>query len=337
MRRPPIDPVVWQPGPVPARARQTQGSVAMPPPRLLDLLGIGAEDVAVDRDGRIVCGVADGRILRLSSDGRWLEVVADTLGRPMGVEVDADGTLVVCDCTRGLLRVHPVSGRVEVLVAADTSVEGRPLLLCNNSTIGAAGTIWFSDSSGRFTQPFWKADLLEHSGTGRLLRRDVDGRVDVVATGLHFANGVALAPDESFVVVAESAAYRLTRVWLTGPQNGRIDALVEDLPGFPDNIAVGSDGLLWVAVGSPRNAALDFLSPRHPLLRKAVWALPDALQPKPANTAWVQAFSFDGTLVHDFQATIDGFSMVTGVREHAGVVWMGNLHSRSIAAFDLPG
>ena len=308
----------------------------MPTPRLLDLLGTGAEDVAVDHGGRILCGVEDGRILRLSPDGRRVEVVADTLGRPMGVEVDDDGTLVVCDCTRGLLRVDPESAAVRVLVGAEESVEGRPVLLCNNSTIGPDGAIWFSDSSSRFTQPLWKADLLEHSGTGRLLRRDAGGRVDVVATGLHFANGVALAPDQSFVVVAETAAYRLTRVWLTGPKGGQVDALVDDLPGFPDNIAVGSDGLLWVAIGSPRNAALDFLSPKHPLLRKVVWALPDRLQPKPANTAWVQAFSFDGALVHDFQATVDGFAMVTGVREHAGTVWMGNLHSRSVAAFELP-
>jgi sugar lactone lactonase YvrE len=232
--------------------------------------------------------------------------------------------------------VDPESGAVWDLFAADTAVGGQTMLLCNNSTIGSDGAIWFSDSSSRFPQPLWKADILEHSGTGRLLRRGTDGRVEVVATGLQFANGVALAPDESFVVVAESGGYRLTRMWLTGPKDGQQDVLVE-LPGFPDNVAVGTDGLLWVAIGSPRNAALDLLSPRHPLWRKVVWALPDAVQPKPADTAWVQAFSFDGTLVHDFQRRIDGFSMVTGVREHEGTVWMGNLHSRAIAAFDVPG
>jgi hypothetical protein len=54
-------------------------------------------------------------------------------------------------------------------------------------------------------------------------------------TGLHFANGVALAADESFVAVAETGAYRLTRLWLSSPDPGRSDMLVDNLPGFPDN------------------------------------------------------------------------------------------------------
>lgn len=334
--RPRLVPVVWRPPPTPARAAEPHGRIPMPRPVLHALPGRGPEDVAVDGAGRVVAGIEDGRILRLHPSDGSVELLANTGGRPLGVEVDADDSLVVCDAHRGLLRIEPETGTVTELVAATEIIEGKPLRVCNNSAIARDGTIWFSDSSARFPLEHWKGDLLEHSGTGRLLRRDPGGRVDVVLTGLHFANGVALAADESFVVVAETGAYRLTRLWLSGPDAGRSDVLVDNLPGFPDNIARGSDGLIWIAIGSPRNKVLDSLASRAPVLRRMLWALPDALLPQPANTVWVQAVDGEGSLVHDLQTTTRGFSMVTGVREQAGTVWLGSLHATSIATFIVP-
>ena len=80
-----------------------------------------------------------------------------------------------------------VSGVVSVaeLVAASEVIDGRLLLVCDNAAIAGDGTIWFSDSSARFRLEHWKGDLIEHSGTGRLLRRDPSGRVEVRLTGLH--------------------------------------------------------------------------------------------------------------------------------------------------------
>ena len=334
--RPKLAPVVWQPPAVPPRSSKPHGEIPMPRPALHDLPGPGPEDVVVDGQGRVIAGLEDGRIVRVTPADGSVQTLADTQGRPLGIEVDSDGSLVVCDAYRGLLRVDPETGTVSELVGASQLIDGRPLRVCNNAAIARDGTIWFSDSSARFTLEHWQGDLLEHSGTGRLLRRDPDGRVEVMLTGLHFANGVALAADESFVVVAETGAYRLTRLWLTGPDAGRNDVLVDNLPGFPDNISRGSDGLIWIAMASPRNATLDMLSPRSPMLRKVLWALPQALLPKPADTVWVQAVDEHGRLVHDLQTTTPGFTMVTGVREHAGAVWLGSLQSAAIATFTLP-
>lgn len=289
----------------------------------------------MDTAGTVYAGLADGRLIRLPPDGAEPEVIADTGGRPLGIEVDTGGRLVVCDAERGLLRVDPDTGRVETLVAAGTPVGGAPLRVCNNAAVAADGTVYFSDSSQRFPLRYWMGDLLEHSGTGRLLRRDADGTTAVVLDGLQFANGVALARDGSFVVVAETGAYRLVRRWLTGERAGDVDRLVDNLPAFPDNIALGSDGLIWIAMGSPRNRLLDLIAPRHPLLRRAIWALPEGARPGPANTAWVQAVDTDGRIVYDLQATVPGFSMVTGVREYAGTVWLGSLLGDAVGAFDL--
>ena len=225
MTRPPIAPVRWQPPTAPARSRQSHSAHPLPPLRLLDILGQGPEDVLVDDAGRVLTGVADGRILRLAPDNRLLEVLADTGGRPLGLEWLPDGGLLVCDARRGLLRVDLATGVVTTLVS---EVDGRPIGFCNNAAVAGDGTIYFSDSSRRFGVDAWKADLLEHSGTGRLLRRGLAAEVTVLADGLQFANGVALAPDGSFVVVAETAAYRLSKVWITGPRAGEVEVFVDN-------------------------------------------------------------------------------------------------------------
>jgi sugar lactone lactonase YvrE len=297
--------------------------------RVVAVPAYGTEDVLVDDAGRVITGTEDGRVLRISADGGVVELVAMTGGRPLGLELAPDGALIVCDAIRGLLRVDLRTEAVDVLV---DQVEGRTMRFCNNAAVAADGTIYFTDSTRDFGVDDWKADLLAHSRTGRLLRRSPTGEVEVLLEGLAFANGVALAPDESFVAVAETAAYALQRLWLTGGRAGKTEPLVGNLPGFPDNIATGTDGLVWVAVASPRDRVLDFLLPRHPLLRRVAWRLPERLQPRPKRTVRVQAYDTDGRLVHDLAGQHDDFHMVTGVREHDGTVWLGSLHEAKVAA-----
>ena len=317
---------------MPERARARSGPRPLPPPQRLEVDGAAPEDVVVDEAGRVVTGVDDGRVLRVGPDG-GVEVVADTGGRPLGIELLGDGRLLVCDARRGLLAVDPATSAVEVLV---DRVAGEPMRFCNNAAVAADGTVYFSDSSRRFGIDHWRADLLEHSGTGRLLKRDPSGRVEVLLDGLQFANGVALAADESFVTVAETGAYRLTRLWLAGERAGQTDLLADNLPGFPDNLSTGPGGLLWVALGSPRNPLLDRLHRRNPALRRAVWALPERLQPKPVRTLWVLAVDAGGAVVHDLQGPGDDYTMVTGVREHGGRLYLGSLAERAVAVLDLP-
>ena len=46
--------------------------------------------------------------------------------------------------------------------------------------------------------------------------------------------------------MAETGGRTVVRHWLAGDRAGGTDLLAEDLPGYPDNIARGSDGLVWV-------------------------------------------------------------------------------------------
>jgi sugar lactone lactonase YvrE len=302
----------------------------MPAPSLTPTGGTGPEDVAVAPDGNVYTGVSDGRLLRLAPDGE-VRVVADTGGRPLGIEVHPDGDLVVCDAYRGLLRVDPARGTVAVLV---DEVDGERMLLCDNAAVARDGSVYFSDSSRRFTLAHWRADLMEHSGTGRLLRRDPSGRVEVLLSGLQFANGVALAADESFVAVAETGAYRVSRLWLSGPRAGERDVLIDNLPGFPDNLSTGDGGRLWIAIPSPRNSLLDWAHARPPWVLRAIWAMPKGLQPPPEHTTWVMAVDVNGRVVRDLQGR-HGYHMVTGVRERDGRLYLGSLTDSAVATVTL--
>ena len=298
--------------------------------------GPGAEDVVVAThgpdEGSVFTGTEDGAIWRVSPDGAKVDRVADTGGRPLGIEIDGDGRLLVCDAHRGLLRVDTGSGGVE---AVADSVDGVRMVFCNNAAIAGDGTVWFSDSSRKFGIEEWKADFVQDTRTGRLLRRDTDGTMTTVLDGLAFANGVALAKDESYVAVAETGARTVVRHWLTGPRAGTRDYLVQDLPGYPDNISRGSDGLIWVTLASPRDPLVERLKSGPMFVRRTVTKIPEALQPKPKRTVRVQAFDDSGTLVHDVDVKTDRYHMVTGVREHDGRVWLGSLHEPAIAVVDL--
>lgn len=302
------------------------------PLSVIPVPGRGAEDVVVDAEGGVYTGTDDGSVFRVSPDGRRIDRVGDTGGRPLGLELLPDGRILVCDARRGLLALDP---RTEGVEALTTLVQGQPMEFCNNAAVHSSGDIWFSDSSQIYGIDRWKADLIENTGSGRLIRRAAGGSVEVVLDGLRFANGVALAADESYVAVAETAARTVVRRWLTGPRVGQVDRLAEDLPGYPDNIARGSDGLVWVTIASPTDPVLERLMTAPMPLRRLAWRLPAAIQPKPKRTARVMAFDDAGRVVHDISADATGYHMVTGVREHAGRVWLASLEEPAIAVLDI--
>lgn len=327
-----MTPQRWTPPPALRRARETRSTPPLPTVRRLELPAAGPEDVVRAPDGRILAGTGDGAIHSIDPVTGDVRLLVHTGGRPLGLHADPDGTVLICDFERGLLELRP-DGTLEVLV---DEFEGAPLPFASNVVRDPDGTIYFSSSSSRFALDQYMGDLMEHSGTGRLFRRDPSGKVDVLLDGLHFANGVVLAPDRSCVVVAETGGYRLTRHWLTGPKAGTRDLLIENLPGFPDNLGLGSDGLIWITLPAARNPILDRLLPLPGILRRIAWLLPDRLQPKPAKTIWVLAIDFAGNVVHDLQTEGTNFAMVTGVVEHEGTLYLGSLTESAVGVTRVP-
>lgn len=279
-----IDAAAWTPPPAPKlegvyAVNQALAGVA----RLGAEVIVGSEDVAVGPDGRLYAGAKDGTIYRLPVEGGTPERFASTGGRPLGLKFDQRGHLIVADCFRGLLDIAP-DGTVSVL---STEAGGKPFRFTDDLDIAADGTIYFTDASWKFGQPEYRLDFLEHRPNGRLLAYEPATKTTrVVLDNLYFANGVAISPDQQFLVVAETAKYRLLRYWLAGERRGQVEPLIENLPGFPDGVSTGQNGVFWVALFARRNPVLDRLLPQ-PFWRKMVVRLPRTFQPKPDHYGFV--------------------------------------------------
>jgi sugar lactone lactonase YvrE len=300
--------------------------------------GYGPEDTALGPDGLVYTGLADGSVVRFSSDNSGtLETIVNTGGRPLGLEFDGD-RLYIADAFVGLIYVDnatAASGH-QVRLATD-EVNGENMVFVDDLDVAADGTVWFTDASARFDQHDYVLDITESRPSGRLLSWDPDTGVTTVhVEELGFANGVALGPDEHYVLVNETMRYRIRRYWLTGEKAGQTDIFIDNLPGFPDNLSYNGDGLFWVALVFPRDSTIDSLMPR-PLLRKIVMRLPEALRVRePDPLALAIALDHDGDVVHNLQDHTGHYHTVTSVNEADGYLWLGSLIQPWAASIAVP-
>jgi sugar lactone lactonase YvrE len=329
-------PAPWTPPPAPALTGALAPNARLQGAELWAIPGgAGPEDVAIGPDGAVYAGVLDGRILRFvpgpAGEPPQVSVVANTGGRPLGVEVAADGSLCVCDAHRGLLRVEPREGAEGLVTLLVGAYEGRRLRFANNCDVAPDGRVYFSDSSTEWTLEEYRADLLEHRAYGRLLCFDPStGRTALVCDGFHFANGVALTHDGSAALVAETACYRVWRVELEGARRGHREPLLENMPGFPDNLSRAPSGRFWAPLPTLRNRALDRLLP-HPRVRRLVSALPETLQPQPTRYGLVLGFDEQGRVHETLHDPTGRVAMVTGAREADGWLVLGSLSEPHVA------
>ena len=325
---PSISPVKWNPPPRTPFEGRFAANDRLAGVELWHTPAEGPEDVAFDSDGNLYTGTVDGSILRFSPGGGEPEVLLNTGGRPLGIEVDSDDRVVICDAYRGLLRWS--GGEPELLA---TSYEGEDFKFTNNASIASDGTIYFTVSSRRFDFDNYKLDLIEHSGTGRLYALRPDGQLELLLDDLQFSNGVALSEDESSLAYAETGLYRVSRLWLRGGSVGRVEIIIDNLPGFPDNLTQDG-GIFWVPLVSPRDKIVDILA-RSPMLARLAANLPDPLQPAPARHAAVFGIDEDGTVVHNLQDPDGRYAVTTAALAHGEHLYLGSLHDSAVARLQI--
>lgn len=328
----PIDPLAWDAPAAPALDGVLAANDVLAGAELLGRGQLaGPEDSAVDAQGRLYAGLHDGRIVRLDAEGRP-QTFADTGGRPLGMDFDAAGNLIVADAWKGLLSIDP-QGAIRVLAR---EADGVPFAFTDDLDIARDGRIYFSDASSRFHQPDYLLDLLEARPHGRLLRHDpASGHTEVLLDGLYFANGVALSKAEDFVLVNETYRYRISRYWLSGDKAGQHDIFIDNLPGLPDNLQGDRAGTFWVALPTPRKADADFLH-RHPWLKAQLAKLPRALWPKPTPYGLVLALDEQGRILRSLHdPSGEHLRMITSAKPHGGHLYLGSLDNDRLGRLKL--
>jgi len=330
----PIDPVAWEAPHNAGLVDPFEANDRLQRARLVDLGGrTGPEDIAGGPDGLIYTGTSDGNVIRFDARGTGVEVFATPGGRPLGLEFDAAGNLLVANAYLGLQRIA-ANGDVEMLT---DSWNGRRIEYTDDVAVAANGVIYFSDASAKFgamkTGGSYEAslmDLMEHGGHGRVFSFDpATGKTDIVVDGLNFANGVAVSDDQQFLMINETGSYRVLRHYIAGPNRGTTEVVIDNLPGFPDNINNGSAGKFWVGLVVPRNQLLDDMSGK-PWLRKLVQRLPKFLRPQAALSSHVIAINADGEVLMNLQDTAARQPALTGVYESKDTLWLSSLFASQV-------
>lgn len=288
----------------------------------------GPEDIALDSQGRIYAATHSGIIVRLQADGSGLENWANTGGRPLGIDFDNRGNLIVADAYLGLLSVNR-SGKITILTS---EANGKPIKYADDVDVAADGKIYFSDASTKFgareyggTYEASLFDINEHGGHGRLLVYVPEtGETMTLVAGLNFANGVAVSHDQTHVLVCETGHYRVLRHWIEGPEKGQTEPFIEGLPSFPDNISTGLNGRYWVALVSPRSKQLDRISEK-PFLRKVVQRLPAFMRPAARPYGHIIALDESGKVVEDLQDPDAAYPINTSITETQSYLYIGSL------------
>ncbi len=305
----------------------------------------GPEDVILDRYDNLYAGSRHGDIIRfLAPDYERMEVFAHIGGTPLGMAFDRQDNLYVCIGGMGLYRVTPerkVEKATDETNRSYTSInDDSRLRLADDLDITDDGRIFFSEATVRFEMHEWATDGLEARGNGRIICFDTNtGKTHTVIRDLKFPNGVCIASDGISFLFAETWGCSVKRHWFDGPKKGKTEIVLENLPGFPDNINNSSDGNYWMSLVGMRCPALD-LAWKMPGFRKRMakrvardeWLFPNI------NTGCVLKFNEKGEVLETmWDLGGQNHPMITSMREHRGYLYLGGIMNNRVGRLKLEG
>lgn len=325
-----IQPTIWQPPTKPAFTGAISLNEKLANVKQINLGGWhGPEEFAFDAQGNMYCGVhkakkrfTTGAILKISPTGE-IEEFLHTDTWVTGLQFDHSGRLVALINNVGLVRIDSTK-QMEVLVSKDT--EGRRILMGTGLKIASDGKIYFANiSSTATTTPKYISRLfLELKPTGGLYCYDPKTKVTTtLSAGNYFANGIALANDESYLLLSETSKYRVLKYWLKGEKAGKTEVFLDNLAGFPNNISRRNNGNFWIGFTTKRNDALDKIHPKTGL-KKLVYGLPSFVQPKAEKFGMIIEYSPLGEVVQAlFDPTGESVMEAGAVKEYQNQLYIG--------------
>lgn len=314
-----------------------------------ELIGLGAvegpEDVVLDRDDNLYTGTRHGTIVRFfAPDYARSEVFARIGGHPLGLAFAPNGDLLTCVGGMGVYRVSPDGKVAKVTDETNRSllsvIDDSRLRLPDDLDIAPDGRIFFSEATIRYEMSEWAVDALEGRGNGRLICHDPrTGSTRTVLRGLIFPNGVTVCRDGQSLLFAETWACRISRYWFDGPDKGKHEIFLDNLPGYPDNLNRGSDGTYWIALLGMRTKTFD-LAMRKPGFRRRMakriaadeWLFPNI------NRGCVLRVSETGEIIDAlWDEAGENHPSITSTCEHKGWLYLGGVSNNRIGRIRIAG
>lgn len=326
----------------------------------------GVETVALGPEGWLGLVDKHGQIFMAEPDNQGGYAVTPhplpwaSPGRSLGAKFDANGDLLIANAPLGLLQLaSPGDAQSQRLLLLTGRVSdesplsaGYPIEFANSLDVAADGTVYFTSSTDvvpyRTASGYWETSdsvfvsLAKAQPSGMLLAYHPDNRSTIaLMNDLWFANGVALAHDESFVLAADSVQMKIRRYWLHGPKAGSSDVFYDKLPGPPDGISRSTDGqTYWITIYCGAEKLLAYSHIR--LVRVLFSWMPRIMrllgQDFP-NIGILLRVNNIGEIVEvlgDKQGAV--VSRVTSAFESEdGRLFLGSLHKRGVPVVDLKG
>ncbi len=296
----------------------------------------GSADIAFDRSGHLYTGGRQGQILRfLAPDFTAAEVFAHIGGHPKGLAFGHDDMLFAAVSGLGLYKVSPQRTVEKVTdMVTDRRLGGvGPIRAAGMLDVAADGRIFLTESSTRRGTQGWLLELLDGRASGRILCHDpARGTTRALLRDLASPNGVCLAHDGHSLLFTESSACRISRLWLEGPDAGRVEPLLQNLPGHPGAVTRAANGCYWISLLAVRSTALD-IALRMPRFRRRMVqriSSDEWLQPN-SNVGCVLKFDGQGAVLDalwDPQGLTQ--TMIASAREYGGHLYLAGMTNEQI-------
>ncbi|XP_065193445.1 adipocyte plasma membrane-associated protein-like isoform X2 [Sycon ciliatum] len=254
---------------------------------------VGPESLVFDTKGNMYAGTLYGGVYKVSSLNtppvllttmRTLKcenTESKECGRPLGLRMLNNDTLLVVDLFHGLFSVNTDTGATRLLLEGGDLIAGQEMTMLNDLDVDLeTQTVYVSQITQRWPFPRLNYEFVEGTCTGRILSYHIPtGEADEVATGLCFPNGVQLSKDGQSLLFTESTRFRLSQLSLekntsSSSSTNTTTVLDDNIAGIPDNIRPHPDGGYLVAVPSLRTKVKSTeLLNRWPLLRRLIWKI----------------------------------------------------------------
>jgi sugar lactone lactonase YvrE len=328
----PIQPVAWHPPKAPNLSDNLAVNQKLEAAEQLGLNHLNAaEDIAIDSQGTIFA-TDENRIAQLNPNNQSITTLVETKGQNLGLAWLNPKTLVVANQPLGLLLVDIHSKTIQ-------PISNPTIHYANAVAVSADGsTVYFTDSSNRYYGEKWKYlyDLLEARPHGRLFAFDLKtGQFRQLLDQLYYPNGVALSPQENYLLVNETYRYRIRRFWLKGTKAGTSDIFADNLPGFPDGLSRDAQtGNYLAAMYTIRNPAIDWLHP-HPWMKAQLAKLPRFIWPKPRHYGMVLVLNAQGQIIETLQDPQGKLFAISSARRIGSQLYIGTLHGGFVGRLNL--
>jgi len=331
----PIEPVVWQPPIDNGYVGVFEKNTKLENFEALTMGSLSGPEAAIVLDsGGILATTHEGWLVRFVNEAMTAQPWVEVKGHPLGLDIDKSGNIWIANASQGLQKVTPQGEVINVL----NKVEHTLIQYADDVVVAPNGKIYFTDATMRFPAGQWGGtlkssvlDLLEHRKTGRVIEYDPNLEIaKIIFDGLTFANGITISENGEFLLVNETGEYRVWKYWLLGAKQGTSEIIIENLPGFPDNISLGLNDVYWLGLVAPRSSQADQAA-NKPYLRKILLRLPEFMHPKAEAYGMVIGINAEGEVLYNLQDPNGNLYTTTGVVETQESLYITSLTAPFLA------